>query len=67
MSGGGCRIPDGTLYAWSRDYYISQNGLQNISLPGDEFYHITLQGYSDIDYAYPCKSFTLGEDLKLKQ
>ena len=49
--------PVSTHYAWSKDYYISTQGLDNISVPGNEFYFISLQGYPDISYIYPCKQF----------
>jgi hypothetical protein len=51
-------------YRWSKDHYISTEGLANISLQGDEFFYISLQGYSDISYIYPCKMFVLEEMLK---
>ena len=52
------RVPRvNTHYAWSKDYYISTQGLDNISVPGNEFYFISLQGYPDISYIYPCKQF----------
>ena len=49
--------PVSTHYVWSKDYYISTQGLDNISVPGNEFYFISLQGYPDISYIYPCKQF----------
>lgn len=51
-------------YAWSKDFYISPTGLENISLCGDEFFYVSLQGYHDIAYIYPCKSFELEGGLK---
>ncbi|MBR2370751.1 MAG: hypothetical protein IKA82_01895 [Clostridia bacterium] len=48
-------------YAWSKNYYISSKGLENISIQGDEFYYISLQGYPDIAYIYPCKNFVFKE------
>lgn len=51
-------------YEWSRELSLSKSGLENISLPGDEFFYITLQGYPEIAYIYPCKFFELGDELK---
>ncbi len=50
-------------YEWSKEYYISTKGLENISLSGDEFFFISLQDHHDISYIYPCKNFELGGDL----
>ncbi|MBQ9780891.1 MAG: hypothetical protein IJW00_08095 [Clostridia bacterium] len=44
-------------YEWSKEYYISSKGLENISLKGDEFYFVSLQKYHDIAYIYPRKNF----------
>ena len=52
-------------YEWSKEYYISTKGLENISISGDEFYFVSLKGYYDIAYIYPCKSFEL--DIALKK
>jgi hypothetical protein len=63
--GSSWRIP--TLYKhyeWSKEYYISSKGLENISIKGDEFYFVSLQSHHDIAYIYPCKNFELDEDLK---
>ena len=58
------RLPHlGTHYAWSRELYLSAEGLENISLEGDEFYCISLRNHPDLVYIYPCKYFTLDEDL----
>ncbi len=63
-SGNHWRIPKvDKHYIWSKDYYISSQGLENISIQGDEFYFVSLQGYNDIAYIYPCKIFELGEKL----
>ena len=51
------------LYEWSRTHSLSFAGLDNISLAGDEFYYVTLQGQPDVSYVYPAKFFKL--DLKL--
>lgn len=53
-------------YTWSTDNYLSTAGLLNLSLPGNEFYYIALQGYYDVSYVYPAKLFTLGEFEKTK-
>ena len=51
-------------YAWSKDFYISSKGLENISIPGDEFYFVSLQSLHEIAYIYPCKNFELDASLK---
>ena len=51
-------------YEWSKEYYISPKGLENISIKGDEFYFVSLQSHHDIEYIYPCKNFELDENLK---
>ena len=51
-------------YEWSKEYFISSQGLKNISIKGDEFYFVSLQAYNDIAYIYPCKNFELDESLK---
>ncbi len=48
-------------YKWSKNYYISSKGLENISIKGDEFYFICVQGHLDIAYIYPCKNFIFEE------
>lgn len=64
-SGSRWRVPSvDKHYSWSKEYYISSKGLENISIKGDEFYLVSLQGYPDIAYIYPCKSFELGGELK---
>ena len=50
-------------YEWSKEYYISPKGLENISIEGDEFYFVSLQSYHDISYIYPCKNFELDKSL----
>ena len=65
MSGARWRVPQvDKHYKWSKEYYVSTKGLDNISIPGDEYYYIKLQGPSDIAYVYPCKFFVLDEKLK---
>ena len=66
-SGGSWRVPDVfEHYVWSKDYCLSSKGLDNISLQGDEFFYISLQGYYNVAYIYPCKLFELDETLKGK-
>ena len=50
-------------YEWSKEYYISSKGLENISIKGDEFYFVSLQAHPDISYIYPCKNFELDKSL----
>ena len=63
-SGGRWRVPLGEHYEWSSEYRLSSKGLENVSLVGDEFYYVSLQGYHEIAYIYPCKYFALDESLK---
>jgi len=51
-------------YSWSKEFYISSKGLENISMNGDEFYFVSLQAHHDIAYIYPCKNFELDKNLK---
>ena len=52
------RVPEvEKLYAWSRDMYISPQGLENTSLQGDEFYLVTRKGEAEVAYAYNRKFF----------
>ena len=65
LSGSQWRIPSVKQhYLWSKEYYLSSEGLENISLQGDEFYFVSLKDYPDIAYIYPCKIFVLEEKLK---
>ncbi|MBQ9806798.1 MAG: hypothetical protein IJW49_09900 [Clostridia bacterium] len=50
-------------YTWSREFYLSSEGLLNMSVAGNEFYFVTLQGEHEISYIYPCKIFTLDKSL----
>lgn len=50
-------------YKWSKTYDISCQGLENISIQGDEFMYIFLQKYPDVVYVYPCKNFVLDKAL----
>ena len=51
-------------YDWSKDFYISSKGLENISISGDEFYFVSLQANHEVAYIYPCKNFELDATLK---
>ena len=51
-------------YDWSKDFYISSKGLENISISGDEFYFVSLQTNNEVAYIYPCKNFELDATLK---
>ena len=67
VGGGSWRVPDTVKhYEWSKDHYLSLKGLENISVSGDEFYQISLQGFHDIVYIYPCKTFELDAGLTVK-
>ena len=62
--GSSWRVPLFTKhYEWSKEYYISSKGLENISIKGDEFYFVSLQAHHDISYIYPCKNFELDKSL----
>ncbi len=68
ISGSSWRVPNVLKhYEWSNKYYLSKEGLENISLAGNEFYYITLQGHSEVSYIYPCKYFELDGELKVKE
>ena len=54
-------------YKWSREFCISPQGLKNISVGGNEFYFVSLQGDSTVSYIYPCKTFELDASLKESQ
>ena len=64
-SGNNWRVPEiFRFYTWSKTHYLTFEGLQNISLAGDEFFYISLQGSPDISFIYPCKLFTLTKELE---
>ena len=66
-SGAGWRVPQVfDHYAWSAEYHLSTEGLKNVSVSGNDFFYITLQGYHDVAYVYPCKLFELDSRLKLQ-
>lgn len=67
-AGGSWRMPEVTThYAWSREFYLSSAGLDNISVEGNEFFRISLLGYHEIAYIYPCKFFELSASLAEKK
>ena len=43
---------------------MSAYGIESTTIPGDEFFLISLQLYQNITCIYPCKYFTLDENLK---
>ena len=64
-SGSSWRVPNVDMhYSWSKEFYISSKGLENISISGDEFYFVSLQSHQEIAYIYPCKNFELDANLK---
>ncbi len=67
MSGRSWRIPERIFqhYKWSKDFYITSQGLFNISSMGDEFYYISLNGHYEISYIYPCEQFVLDKSLNV--
>lgn len=63
-SGRSWRLPNIVKhYKWSREYCVSNEGLRNISLQGDKFYFVSLQGYDEVAYIYPFKTFVLDERI----
>ncbi len=48
-------------YEWSKDYYISSEGLNNTSVSGNEFYFIRLESDPKVAYIYNTKFFELDE------
>ena len=63
-SGATWRLPDVYKhYEWSREFYVSNRGLSNISPVGTEFIFVALRGYRDLAYIYPCKSFEINRDI----
>ena len=66
-SGGTWRVPEVLQhYDWSKEYHFSLVGLENTSVEGNEFFYVSLQGYPEIAYIYPCKFFVLDEALREK-
>lgn len=60
---GSWRVPGIISYRWNKELCIGPQTFENTSLKGDEFYYISLQGYPDITYIYPCKFFRLDNSL----
>ena len=60
------RVPETEkLYAWSKEMYISPQGLQNTALRGDKFYVVRRKGEAEVAFAYNMKFFTYrGDSLK---
>ena len=52
------------LYKWSKEYHLSVDGLENISLEGDEFYAVIDNETQTVVYAYPKKFFEYEKKLK---
>lgn len=52
-------------YSWSREFHLSSKGLLNVSIPGNDFYYVSLQSDYEISYVYPCKLFTLDKSLNI--
>ena len=48
-------------YKWSKDYYISSEGLFNTSVVGNEFYFIKLEADPKVAYIYNTKFFEFDE------
>ena len=65
-SGACWRVPliHGKHYEWSKTFKLSQSGLYNTSVVGDEFYYIILQNDQRISYIYNKKLFELSDELK---
>ena len=57
------RLPEMKYYRWSNELYMGPKTLETNSTKGDEFYYISLQGYSDVTFVYPCKFFRLDNNL----
>ena len=54
------RVPGVTVhYKWSKDHYISQKGLENISIQGDEFYVVHYKGLTGIELLYSLNLYEL--------
>ena len=51
-------------YSWSKELYTTSQGIENLSLMGDEFFFIKLQSDPSVSYIYPCKTFDLDEGMK---
>lgn len=61
-SGGSWRhVETETHYRWSKEFYMTPEGLENTSLAGDTFYVIRLQDQPDVAYIYNKKLFAWEE------
>ena len=57
------RVPETEkLYPWSKEMYISPQGLENTALRGDKFYVVRRKGCPEVAYAYNMKFFTYKGD-----
>ena len=54
----------GEFYKWSKEYCMNAYGIESTSISGDKFFLISLQLFQNITCVYPCKYFTLDENLK---
>ena len=52
-----------TLYEWSEELYMSGDMVEKISLPDDELFCVSLQGFEDISCVYPSKFFIMDKNL----
>lgn len=67
-SGGSWRIPGfNKHYAWSKEFYISTEGLYNTAVAGNEFYLVSLREDYEIRYAYNAKFFDARHLLAAKE
>ena len=58
------KVPDViTHYDWSENYYLSQEGLRNTSVEGNEFYLVSIRDEYEVGYAYNKKFFELDDTL----
>ena len=57
-------VPTFKHYAWSGLYAMSQQGLFNTSIPGDEFYTVVIGNDSEIAYVYNKKLFDYQPEKK---
>ncbi|MBQ1213034.1 MAG: hypothetical protein IIX69_06395 [Clostridia bacterium] len=56
FSTGKWRVPE-ECYAWSKELKMSSEGVENSSVPGDEFWVVTVKGGGDVCAAYNTKFF----------
>lgn len=52
---------DVKYYEWSKELYLSGDGLYNSSMPGDEFYTVRVSEYPDVSCIYNKKFFTFND------